>query len=171
MPHWSFQYLTSLGIALVDHHRLTNSVADLEEAIPLLREAHANLTMTSHTLRHSHTMFERLVEALQVMFEASNELSLLQEAVEHCESLLKLYYTSGHRNRAEWLRRLTSLLRMHFRATGCEDDLSKITAVDEELEEAEADRIQARPGTDSETANITHSSSSFQEAIEVDSAT
>ncbi|RXW17780.1 hypothetical protein EST38_g8082 [Candolleomyces aberdarensis] len=118
----------NLGDALLGRRRM-GIMADLEEAISLLREA-LELRPSPHPYRS--VALENLIIPLQLMYGKTQTLSYLQEAIAHCEELLAFHRPVGHRNRAECLRLMDSLLQLRFDATGQEDDLSKISMLEEE---------------------------------------
>ncbi|KAJ2935987.1 hypothetical protein H1R20_g1108, partial [Candolleomyces eurysporus] len=129
-PHPDRSYsLNNLSIALMDRHRRTGSMANLEEAISLLREA-LELGPSSHPSRS--IALENLIISLQLMYKDTETLSHLQEAIAHCEGLLAFHRPVGHRNRDKCLHLLASLLQLRYAATGQEDDLSKISTLEEE---------------------------------------
>ncbi|KAJ2930667.1 hypothetical protein H1R20_g6430, partial [Candolleomyces eurysporus] len=142
-PHPNRSYsLNNLGSALLDRHRRIESIADLEEAISLHREA-LELEPSSHLDRL--VALENLLIPLQLMYGKSQTLSYLQEAIAHCEDLLAFHYSVGHRSRVERLRSLASLLQLRFDATGQEEDLSKISMVEEEANRLSAPSIEPIP--------------------------
>ncbi|KAJ2933777.1 hypothetical protein H1R20_g3328, partial [Candolleomyces eurysporus] len=140
-PHRSLS-LNNLGLALQDRYQRIETVADLEEAISLHREA-LKLRPPCHPDRS--VALENLLIPLQLMYGKSQTLSYLQEAIAHCEELLTFHYPVGHRSRVKRLRSLASLLQLRFDATGQEEDLSKISTVEEEANRLSAPSTEPIP--------------------------
>ncbi|KAJ2930657.1 hypothetical protein H1R20_g6445, partial [Candolleomyces eurysporus] len=123
--------LHSLGTALMHRHLCMGALADLEDAIALHRAA-LEFRPSPHPYR-SYSLCD-LVKSLRAMYKETRALSHLQEAIAHCEELLAFHYPVGHRDRANTLNSLISLLRTRFDATGQEGDLAKIATLKEEAD-------------------------------------
>jgi hypothetical protein len=107
-------------------------MADLEEAISVLREALDLLPSPSY-LRRWDTL-TKLITAHILMYGKTRTFSHLQELITHIEEeFLPLFQSvPRHTERAEVLRILAFLYKMRFDDTGQEEDLSKISALEKE---------------------------------------
>ena len=116
-------------MALMVRHQLTGAMPDVEEAISLADEG-LRLQLPPHPLHLSS--LRNLVLSLTARYEVTHELSHLQETITRCKELLASYFTVGHRDRAEWLLKLASLLQTRFDATGQDEDLAGSVKLREE---------------------------------------